>query len=109
MRVLASEKIVDIVLGNLVRNALTYTRDGTVTVTVMDKAVRVEDSGIGMSEKDLASAFEPFYRAESSREATKGHGLGLSIVRRLAGQFGWQISAISRPAEGTAVEVQFTS
>lgn len=107
LQVLASDKIVDIVLGNLLRNALSYTRDGTVTVTIMANSVQVEDSGIGMSEKELASAFEPFFRAESSREATKGHGLGLSIVRRLANQFGWEISAISRPAEGTAVEVHF--
>lgn len=100
-------KIIEIALGNLLRNALTYTRNGTVTVTIRDNAVQVEDSGIGMSERELASAFEPFYRAESSRESTRGHGLGLSIVRRLARQFGWQISAVSRPAEGTSVEIRF--
>ncbi len=102
-------KIIEIALGNLLRNALAYTRNGTITVTIRANAVQVEDSGIGMSERELASAFEPFYRAESSRESTKGHGLGLSIVRRLARQFGWQISAVSRPAEGTSVEIQFES
>jgi len=100
-------KIIEIALGNLLRNALTYTRAGTVTVTVHANSVQVEDSGVGMSERELASAFEPFYRAESSRESTRGHGLGLSIVRRLARQFGWQISAVSRPAEGTSVEIRF--
>lgn len=100
-------KIIEIALGNLLRNALTYTRKGTVTVTVHANAVQVADSGIGMSERELASAFEPFYRAESSRESTRGHGLGLSIVRRLARQFEWQISAVSRPAEGTSVEIRF--
>lgn len=102
-------KIIEIALSNLLRNALAYTRNGTVTVTIRADAVQVEDSGIGMSERELASAFEPFYRAESSRESTKGHGLGLSIVRRLARQFGWQISAVSRPAEGTSVEIRFES
>lgn len=100
-------KIIEIALGNLLRNALTYTREGTVTVTIRANAVQVEDSGIGMSERELASAFEPFYRAETSRESTRGHGLGLSIVRRLARQFEWQISAVSRPAEGTSVEIRF--
>jgi len=100
-------KIIEIALGNLLRNALTYTREGTVTVTIRANSVQVEDSGIGMSERELASAFEPFYRAETSRESTRGHGLGLSIVRRLARQFEWQISAVSRPAEGTSVEIRF--
>ena len=107
LQVLATEKIIDIVLGNLLRNALTYTKKGEVTVTLRADSVEVKDSGMGMSERELASAFEPFYRAESSREATKGHGLGLSIVRRLANQFGWQISAVSRPAEGTSVTIRF--
>jgi len=109
LQVLATEKIIDIVLGNLLRNALTYTKNGEVTVTLQADSVEVKDSGMGMSERELASAFEPFYRAESSREATKGHGLGLSIVRRLANQFGWQISAVSRPAEGTSVTIRFAA
>ena len=109
LEVLATEKIVDIVIGNLLRNALTYTRNGLVAITVNKNSVQIEDSGVGMSERELANAFEPFFRAEASREATKGHGLGLSIVRRLTTQFGWQISAVSRPAEGTSVTVTFAS
>ncbi len=107
LRVLATEKIIDIALGNLLRNALSYTRDGQVTITVDVDMVRIKDSGIGMTEEELVSAFEPFYRAESSRGATRGHGLGLSIVRRLADQFDWQISAVSKPAEGTSVTIRF--
>jgi len=75
LRVLATEKIIDIALGNLLRNALTYTQNGLVRITVDSKSVQIEDSGAGMSEQELVSAFEPFYRAESSREATRGHGL----------------------------------
>jgi len=109
LRILVSEKIIDIALGNLLRNALTYTREGTVRVTIEDDSLQVEDSGIGMSEQELASAFEPFYRAQASREATKGHGLGLSIVQRLADQCGWQISAVSKPGEGTAISIGFAA
>ena len=108
LRVLATEKIIDIALGNLLRNALTYTQNGLVRVTVDSKSVQIEDSGAGMSEQELVSAFEPFYRAESSREATRGHGLGLSIVRRLADQFGWDIDARSKLGEGTTVAIRFT-
>jgi len=107
LRVFATEKIIDIAVGNLLRNALSYTRDGQVTVTVDVDMVRIKDTGIGMNEEELASAFEPFYRAESSRSATRGHGLGLSIVRRLADQFKWQIEAESKPDKGTSVAIRF--
>ena len=109
LHVLATEKIIDIALGNLLRNALSYTRDGLVEVTVDVDSVQIKDSGIGMSEEELSHAFEPFYRAESGRESSRGHGLGLSIVRRLADQFNWQLSAVSQPAEGTTVTIGFAT
>ena len=100
-------KVLEIVLSNLIRNALTYTHNGAVTVTVTANSVRVSDTGIGMSAEELQNAFEPFFRAEPSRSVTKGHGLGLSIVRRLSRQFGWTVLTASQPNEGTSVEVQF--
>ena len=106
LRVRAPARVVQIVLGNLLRNALTYTRDGQIDVTVSADSLKVEDTGRGMSQPELASAFEPFYRADDSRGAD-GHGLGLSIVRRLCRQFGWQVSARSQPGRGTAMEIRF--
>lgn len=107
LRIRVPRKVLEIVLGNLVRNALTYTSKGEVIVTVTARSVKVQDTGIGMSSAELENAFEPFFRAEPSRSATKGHGLGLSIVRRLARQFGWTLLTASQPNEGTSVEVQF--
>jgi len=107
LRLRVPQKVLEIVLSNLIRNALSYTSQGEVTVTVTDHSVRVTDTGIGMNGAELANAFEPFYRAEPSRTVIKGHGLGLSIVRRLARQFGWTLQTESQPNEGTSVEVQF--
>ncbi len=107
LRVRAPVKVVQIVIGNLLRNALTYTANGTVDVTVAANAVKVADTGPGMSRPDLANAFEPFYRADTSRGTSRGHGLGLSIVRRLSQQFGWQLAANSRLGEGTTMQVHF--
>jgi signal transduction histidine kinase len=76
-------------------------------VTITPDSVRVTDTGIGMNPSELASAFEPFFRAEPSHTVTKGHGLGLSIVRRLARQYQWTLLTESQPNEGTSVEVQF--
>jgi len=107
LRVRAPTKVVEIVIANLMRNALNYTRDGSVEVTVTADSVRVSDTGVGMSGEELERAFDPFYRADESRGLTQGHGLGLSIVKRLVRQFDWSISAHSRPGEGTTLEVCF--
>ncbi len=106
LTVRAPPKVVEIVVGNLVRNAINYTRNGTVEVRITDNSVIVRDSGVGMSVEQLEQAFEPFYRADDSRALTRGHGLGLAIVKRLCHQFGWAISAHSTPAEGTRIEVR---
>ena len=98
---------VRIVLGNLLRNAVTYTENGHVDVVLFDAGVRIEDSGVGMSRTELASMFEPFYRADAGREAGGGHGLGLSIVRRLGRRYGWALNVRSQPGQGTTVELLF--
>lgn len=107
LKIRAPVKVVEIVIGNLMRNAVNYTRDGKVEVTIGESSVVVADTGVGMSGEDMERAFDPFYRADQSRGLTPGHGLGLSIVKRLVRQFGWRISAHSHPGEGTSVEVSF--
>ena len=107
LTVMAPQQVVEIVLGNLIRNAVNYTRNGEVAVTVEGRKVTVKDTGVGMSGAELSNAFEPFYRADESRGLIKGHGLGLSIVKRLVHQFGWTISVYSRPGEGTTIAVLF--
>ncbi|MCY4198321.1 MAG: HAMP domain-containing sensor histidine kinase [Gammaproteobacteria bacterium] len=97
------------VVGNLLRNAIAYTTDGVIEVTLFADGIRVEDNGIGMSREELANMFEPFYRAEASRGASKGHGLGLAIVRRLCRQYGWTTNARSQPGQGTTVEIRFAA
>jgi signal transduction histidine kinase len=109
LKVRAPPKVVEIVIGNLLRNAANYTQAGSIEVAVTASGVRISDTGIGMSSEELAKVFEPFYRVDESRGLTKGHGLGLSIVKRLVRQFGWSLSAQSRPGEGTTMEVRFSS
>lgn len=104
----APAQVVRIVVGNLLRNALSFTGDGEIRIHVHTNGIAVEDTGIGMTARDLDNAFEPFYRADAARRRTDGHGLGLAIVRRIARQYGWNIRARSRSGEGTTVEVDFT-
>jgi len=101
----APPRVLHVVVGNLLRNACSYTDRGRITVTVEADGVAVEDTGIGMTAEALARAFEPFYRAAPERPT--GTGLGLSIVRRLCDRFGWTVDLDSTPGRGTRVGVRF--
>lgn len=101
----ASGKVLAVLIGNLLRNACLYTEQGTVRVRVGADGLFIEDSGIGMAPDAVERAFEPFVRGEGS--AQHGHGVGLSIVRRLSDRFGWQVTMESAKGVGTRVSVRF--
>jgi signal transduction histidine kinase len=101
----APSKVVAILIGNLIRNAVAYTDQGHVRVTVDLGVVTVEDTGVGMSAEDLKQIFQPFFRAQHGRRG--GHGVGLTIVKRLSDRFRWPIEYESEPGKGTIVRVRF--
>ncbi len=90
---------------NVVRNALAYTADdGPVRVNLDATAtafeVRVSDSGPGVAEEDLRKIFEPFYRADASRDHRhSGEGIGLAIAASVMQRHGGHVVARNR-AEG---------
>ncbi len=101
----APSKVVAVLIGNLIRNAVAYTDRGHVRVTVELGMVTVEDTGVGMSAEDLKQIFQPFFRAKHGRRG--GHGVGLTIVKRLSDRFQWPIEFESEPGQGTTVRVRF--
>ncbi|HEX5755101.1 MAG TPA: HAMP domain-containing sensor histidine kinase [Arenimonas sp.] len=104
-RLRAPPRVLSVLLGNLLRNACHYTDAGKVSVVVGDGRIEVRDTGIGMSEQELAEAFNPFFRGgDRSRE---GQGVGLSIVRRLSERYGWPVELRSAPGAGTVATVRF--
>ena len=111
MLVRADEEGVRTILSNLVDNALKYTPEGgRVAVRAMPNhrfvALEVQDTGIGIAEKDQARVFERFYRADKARSRELGGtGLGLSIVKHLAQAFGGTVGLDSRLREGSTFRV----
>lgn len=104
-RLHAPSKVVAVLIGNLIRNAVAYTDEGHVRATVELGVVSIEDSGVGMSAEDLKQVFQPFFRAQHGRRG--GHGVGLTIVKRLSDRFGWPVEFESEPGQGTTVRVRF--
>ena len=93
------------VLGNLLSNALKYTRQGHVKLILeegeQDIAVVVEDSGIGIHPEQLEVIFREFVRLDGSLPGTEGLGLGLSIVRRYAALLSHHVQVRSELGQGS--------
>jgi signal transduction histidine kinase/ligand-binding sensor domain-containing protein/CheY-like chemotaxis protein len=99
------------IIVNLVGNAIKFTEEGEVAVTVAVDADRgdqarllftVKDTGIGMTAEQQARVFAPFTQADAS--VTRRHGgtgLGLAISRRLVELFGGELTVDSRVGLGT--------
>ncbi len=105
LSVIAPESVVAVTVGNLIGNAMRYTPEGEVMITIGNGRVRVEDTGPGIPEQDLERVFERHYRGENI--AGKGAGLGLAIVKRLCELYGWSIHFSNRPAGGLRAELRF--
>ena len=106
-RALGDPIVVRRILDNLVRNAIESIdgRGGEVTLTTSRASngsvrVVVADTGRGMSEQELAHAFDDFYTTK-----TEGTGLGLSVVRRLTADLNGALRVESEPGRGTTFTI----
>ena len=99
------------IVVNLVENAIKYTDEGSVQVSVADEGewavFTVKDTGIGIPEESIEHLFERFYRVDKARSrSTGGTGLGLSITEKLVSLHGGSIEVKSKPGEGSTFTVQ---
>ncbi|WP_448580451.1 sensor histidine kinase [Thermaurantiacus sp.] len=96
-------------LTNLIENALSY--GGQAEARMMRQGnwavIEILDEGPGLSRVDMARVFEPFYRAESSRNRnTGGIGLGLPYAKLVAEGHGGEIELENRKARGLCARVR---
>ncbi len=98
-------------LGNLIDNAIKYTPEGGVLVVARRRAgrcwIEVVDTGVGIAPEHAERVFEEFYQINNpNRDRTRGLGIGLSIVRRLARLLDHPVHLRSRPGKGTRFRVE---
>jgi two-component system sensor histidine kinase EvgS len=104
------------VLGNLLSNAMKFTREGSVTLRAVvledgeaeQRVVfEVRDTGIGISDEDQRRLFVPFTQASTDNaRSSEGTGLGLAICRQLVEAMGGTVALRSAVGGGTAVRVE---
>lgn len=101
----------EIILNNLVSNAVKYNKTGgTVTVTVdcneSEFSLSVADTGIGMNKDDCQMLFEEFSRIKNDKTRNiSGSGLGLSIVKKVVELYHGVITVDSIPDKGSVFKV----
>lgn len=98
------------IIRNLVENAIRYTHEGGVALTLVESAdgieVAVTDSGIGINQPEQERIFQEYYQATKTPEAQEiGMGLGLAIVRRLCELLDFKISVQSSAGSGSVFRV----
>lgn len=99
------------VILNLTDNALKYTVEGSVVLSVWEEEeslmIRVKDTGVGISKEHLPRLFERFYRVDKGRSRKQGGtGLGLSIVKHIVELYRGKISVESELGVGTVFTVR---
>ena len=100
-----------VIVRNLVHNALKFTDSGQVNVTVTTDANHervhfvVQDSGRGMAAQDLNIIFDMFRQSSDRDPAAGGVGLGLYIVKRLVSLLGGEVDVRSAPGRGATFRV----
>jgi signal transduction histidine kinase/CheY-like chemotaxis protein len=103
--VLVDVRKVEQILGNLVGNALKFTREGGVRVELGAEGpeirIDVVDTGVGIPEDQLEAVFDAFHQTGEQPGREAGTGLGLAISRRLAEVMGGGLECTSRVGEGS--------
>ena len=101
----ADPTIIDIILRNLLSNAIRYTESGGIRLLALEQGDQVElsvqDSGVGISTDNQQKIFNEFFQVADQHNQNKGAGLGLSIVSRLVALMDYQLDTRSSLGVGS--------
>jgi signal transduction histidine kinase len=95
-------RALQLVLANLIKNAVRYTHRGIIRISYEAPRVIVADSGVGIAPEHAPQLFERYFRGDDTPD---GLGLGLAIVRRICDDLGWKVEVQSRPGVGSTFSI----
>ena len=99
-------KWLSFVIEQILSNALKYTNEGNITITVESpKTLCIADTGIGIAPQDLPRIFEKGYTGANGRADQRASGLGLYLCRQILNRLGHEISILSEAESGTIVRI----
>jgi len=111
IKVVANQKILKLMLNNLIRNAEKFKSKKIIISTELvgeSPTVIVEDDGVGVSPENYDLIFTPFWQEDESRTRNKsGKGIGLSIVKNITLKYGWTISVDKSELGGAKFIISF--
>jgi signal transduction histidine kinase len=111
VNIIADEDLLSQVWINLIHNSIKFSPQcARINITLQQRGdnalFSISDTGIGISEEDLARVFERFYKADKSRQRSiGGSGLGLSIAKKIVEIHKGEISLQSKLGAGTTVTI----
>ena len=118
--VLTDEKWLGFVIGQILSNALKYTRTGGIRIYLKDTpdmnnvpsaapvTLVIEDSGIGIRAEDLPRIFEKGYTGVNGRENNRATGIGLYLSNKIMKRLGHRIYITSKEGKGTKIFLEFS-
>lgn len=104
--IVSDEKWLSFVVEQILSNALKYTDEGAVTISLEEpKTLCISDTGIGIAPEDLPQIFEKGYTGSNGHVNKQASGLGLYLCRRICDRLGIAISIVSEVEKGTTVRL----
>lgn len=102
----ANPQLLKVAIENILSNALKYSDEKRVSISLRSNILEIEDHGIGIPVDELEHIFQPFFRGSNTR-GYAGHGIGLSLSLRILSAYGAEITVFSELNKGTRVKIIF--
>lgn len=107
IRVVTDRKWLELILEQLLSNAVKYTPEGTVSIRFREDALTVSDTGVGIAKEDLPRIFEKGYTGINGRGESHSSGLGLFLAKKAADKLSIHLDVKSEVGGGSEFKLTF--